>query len=121
MRTMMALALVLTMLTMVACNAGGSKDGGMPTEKPLVHGTITQKESDRYLIEEKPGQQSGDMKCWFAVTEKTAVYRQNGKLVDRAAVADLAVGQKVSAWADGPVRESYPCQTSAGTMLIFGP
>lgn len=120
MRLMMALALVLTVLTVAACSAGGGK-GGIPTEKPLVYGTITQKGANGYLIEEKPDQQSGDAKCWFAVTEKTAVYRQNGKLVDPATTADLAVGQKVSAWAGGPVRESYPCQTSAGTILIFGP
>jgi hypothetical protein len=117
---MMALALVLTVLSVTACS-GGEKGGGMPIEKPLVSGTITEKGGNGYLIEEKPDQESGDAKCWFAVTEKTAVYRQNGKLVDSAKAADLAVGQKVSAWASGPIRESYPCQTTAGTILIFGP
>lgn len=120
MRVMMALALALTMLSVVACSSGG-KNGGLPTEKPLVNGTITQKDGDRYLIEEKPGQQSGDMKCWFAATGKTSVYRQNGKLVDAAKTTDLKVGQTVSAWAEGPVRESYPCQADAGTILIFTP
>lgn len=118
MRTMFILALLLSALTATACAKGGN--GGIPTEKPLVSGTITQQGTAGYLVEEKPGQQSGDMKCWVKFSEKTTVYRQAGKLVEKAQAADVAVGQQVSVWYDGPVRESYPCQAGADVVLMLG-
>lgn len=119
MRIMFALAIMLSFTTMVACSSGG-RNGGMPTEKPLVSGTVTKQGAAGFLVEENPAQQSGDTKCWAQVTGKTAVYRQAGKLVEKAAPGDIAVGQTVSIWPSGPVRESYPCQSTAGTVLILG-
>lgn len=120
MRMILVLALALSVVTLSACSGGGTGKG-IPNAPPLVNGTITKIEASRYLVEEKPGQQSGDAKCWFALTGKTTVYRQEGKEIKPAKAADLAVGQQVSAWAGGPVRESYPCQADAAVILLFGP
>lgn len=119
MRLMFALSLLLSVLTLAACS-NDRKTGGIPIEKPLLTGTITQQGPSGFLIEEKPGQQAGDAKCWAKLTDKTAVWRQAGKLVEKAAAKDVTVGQQVSLWPDGPVRESYPCQAGAGTVLILG-
>ncbi|HWI64661.1 MAG TPA: DUF3221 domain-containing protein [Symbiobacteriaceae bacterium] len=119
MRVMFVLALMLSALTLTACSGG--RTGGIPTDKPLVTGTITKQDATgRFLVEEKPGQQSGDMKCWFELSAKTTLYRQNGKLVEKADKTNLLVGHLVSVWYSGPVRESYPCQAGADTVLILG-
>ncbi|HST60661.1 MAG TPA: DUF3221 domain-containing protein [Longimicrobium sp.] len=38
--------------------------------------------------------------------------------MSRGTAADLAVGARVQAWFTGAVRESYPVQADAGTILV---
>ena len=55
----------------------------------------------------------------FTVPGSAQVWRQDaaGQLV-RASAAELRVGQRVKAWAGGPVRESFPIQFDARVVVI---
>jgi|GEM_PF-4367250 len=92
---------------------------GIPDEAPMMTGTITKVDGQRVLVEELPGEQRGN-KCWFRLDQKTQVFDAQTAKTQKASNADLTAGKVVKAWASGPVLESYPCQTGAGTMVITG-
>ena len=95
----------------------------MPATEPSLRGTVTQVspgEPRTVLVEENPGKESGSNKARVRLTGETRLLRRSGEAVQRAAPEDLAVGQTVSVWFTGPVRESYPVQADAGTILIEG-
>lgn len=85
----------------------------LPDVQPYLRGAITRIDGQRLLVEEAPGQPTGN-KCWFAVTDETLLVRGS----ERATPADLTVGAKVRAWARGPVLESFPCQTGAEAIAL---
>lgn len=84
-------------------------------EPPSIQGTITQKSSDRILIEEEPLDSSGSAKASVQFTPSTRILRPGG---EPAAPEDVRKGQRVSAWFDGPVRQSYPVQATAKAVRI---
>ena len=88
---------------------------GVISEAPSIQGTVTRKSSDRILVEEEPLDSSGSAKASVRLTSATRVLRRSG---EASGVDDLRVGQKVSAWFDGPVMESYPVQAIAGAVRI---
>jgi len=75
------------------------------SEAPYLLGVITEVGASwGYRLEETPGPQFRESKAYFGVSE-AATLRRNWERVDAAA---LAVGQEVSNWIAGVVRESYP-------------
>lgn len=70
------------------------------------------------LVEEDPAAASGDDKVSFTVDAGTALLIESSSSHGPASFADLAVGMAVTAWADGPIMESYPAQARAGAIVI---
>jgi len=94
----------------------------LPGETPSIIGTVTQASDagDRrvVLIEQVPERSAGYPIANVYVGGQTRVLRQAAGGTVRARPADLVVGTRVRAWFTGPVRESYPVQADAGTVLI---
>ena len=70
---------------------------------------------DRILIEEEPLDSTGSAKANVRLTSSTRVLRSSG---EDSRPDDLRVGQKVSAWFNGPVMQSYPVQATARAVRI---
>lgn len=87
----------------------------VPSTAADIRGVITHRSDDRILVEENPDEQSGSAKASVRLHGGTTVLRRAG---GAATAADLRQGQTVSVWFDGPVMESYPVQTSGGTVVI---
>lgn len=112
----------LLLSLLVSC-ASGTGSETVPVTEPSIRGTITQVspgEPRTVLVEESPGEESGSNKASVRLTGETRLLRRSGEAVQRAAPEDLAVGQRVSVWFTGPVRESFPVQADAGTIFIEG-
>lgn len=84
-------------------------------EPPSIQGTVTRRSTDRILIEEEPLDSSGSAKASIQLTRSTRILRIGGEPGTRD---DLRRGQRVSAWFDGPVRQSYPVQATAKAVRI---
>lgn len=72
------------------------------------------------LIEEQPGQASGGNKSMVTMLAGARVLRRTDGGYARVGFADLRVGQRVAAWPDGPVAESYPSQ-ARGLVVVIEP
>lgn len=89
---------------------------GIPDDAPSIRGVVTVREApDRIRVEADPGAMSGSDKAVVKLTRATRVLHRDGRSADGS---DLGVGREVSVWFAGPVRESYPVQADAGTMVI---
>jgi beta-N-acetylhexosaminidase len=115
-------SLILSALVfLLAACASQTGSEAVPGTDPSIRGTVTRVSPDEprtVLVEENPGEESGSNKASVRLTGDTRVLRRSGEAVQRAAPADLAVGQTVSVWFTGPVRESFPVQADAGTIVI---
>ncbi|MCC6771185.1 MAG: hypothetical protein IT360_08215 [Gemmatimonadaceae bacterium] len=97
---------VIASLLAVGCHADATTPG-IPSEAPYARGVITGVGASwGYRLEGTPGPQFRESKAYFGVSG-AAILRRSGERVDAAA---LAVGQEVSIWITGVVRESYPVQ-----------
>ena len=97
-------------------NAGSRQRQDVVTsEAPSIQGTVTRKMPDRILIEEEPLDSTGSAKANVRLTSSTRVLRSSG---EDSRPDDLRVGQKVSAWFNGPVMQSYPVQATARAVRI---
>lgn len=93
----------------------------IPEAPASISGRVTsvQRSGERIgsvRIEEKPADAAGSAKAIVRITQGTTVLGP-----PPAGSADfnaLRVGQWVRAWFVGPVRESYPVQANAGTIVI---
>ena len=115
---------VLAPLVLLALGCAGPGSRSYPdqhppdvvtSEAPSIQGMITQKFSGRILIEEEPLDSSGSAKASVRLTRSTRILRSGG---EPAREDDLQKGQRVSAWFDGPVLQSYPVQATAGAVRI---
>ncbi len=89
---------------------------GIPAETASIRGQITQMGSAHsLLIETDPSQTSGTDKAAVQLAANARVMHRDGRAAE---ASDLAVGQTVSAWFLGPVRESYPVQADARVVVI---
>jgi len=124
--------LVLTLLVLAACGtptnptpdrspAGGGGEVVLPSEPATIIGQISSLEGGSMLIEENPGQPDTGRKIVFRLESDTLVAERIGDNIVARAQADLQVGQRVAAWADGPLAESYPEQGSAAAVVISLP
>lgn len=126
-RLAQAAALVLV-LGAPACTPPGDPDPpgsfslSVPGEVADIIGDVTQVEqpgsAPRLLVEQIPTRSAGYPIAWVHVGPRTRILARSGGLVTRATAADLVVGARVHGWFTGGVRESYPVQADAGTLLI---
>ncbi len=84
-----------------------------------ITGFITELSGTAVLIEENPLEESGSDKASVGITAETQILIQQAQTRVPAAPEDLAVGQLVEATFAGPVAESYPVQTTAGSITII--
>lgn len=123
------LLLVVLVAAASACGGGdgegvavGGSGGALPERAAEVEGTLTSVTPGApasVLVEAEPGVQGG-RKIVLAVDADVPVARQVGEAVEAVGTDDLAQGQRVQAWVDGPVAESYPEQGRAEALLILG-
>lgn len=94
----------------------------VPGEAASIIGEITQVEGTggqrRLLVEQIPTRSAGYPIAWVFVTPRTDILVRSGSQISRGTAADLAEGASVQAWFTGGVRESYPVQADAGTVLV---
>lgn len=117
-----ALLAGLLLLPPLGCAGPGSRSHPgqvasdvVSNEPPSIQGTVTERSRDRILIEEEPLDSSGSAKASVQLTPSTRILRIGG---DTGAMDDLRKGQRVSAWFDGPVMQSYPVQARAKAVRI---
>ncbi len=92
----------------------------IPTTPASIVGRITALDRDGERIgdmrvETQPNDSSGSPKAVVRISQRTIVTTPT---LTRADYNDLKVGQTVRVWFTGPVRESYPVQAEAGTVVI---
>jgi beta-N-acetylhexosaminidase len=66
-------------------------------------------------VEERPTESAGSAKAVVRITASTEILRADSV---RAEFQSFVVGQWVRVWFVGPVRESYPVQADAATIII---
>lgn len=99
----------------VAPDASG-RHAGIPADAPSIRGVVTAREApDRIRVEADPAVVSGSDKAVVALAPTTRIVHRDGR---SGAASDLGVGREVSVWFAGPVRESYPVQADAGTVVV---
>ena len=99
------------LLALSAC----SRPASLPTETPFIRGAITAIEGGQIRVEADPGAPAGSDKAMLRITRDTDIFWRSGERADQG---DLRLGTVVSAWVTGPVRESYPVQADAATLVI---
>jgi beta-N-acetylhexosaminidase len=128
--TRLALAAVLALcLAAPACTGGpgdpeqpGALSVSVPDEAASIIGEVKQVEGSggvrRFLVEQIATRSAGYPIARVFVSPQTRILVRSGGRTSRGTMADLAVGARVQAWFTGPVRESYPVQADAGTILV---
>jgi hypothetical protein len=109
------LAVVLATPTFIAAPVAAQEASG---DSGGIAGFITELSGTAALVEENPLEDSGSNKASVGITAETQILIQQGQDRAPAAPEDLAVGQLVEATFIGPVAESYPVQTTAGSITI---
>jgi beta-N-acetylhexosaminidase len=115
MRSLFLLGAVLMLA--VACT---TKSTELPSEPESIAGRVTAVDLEAgrtgvIRVEANPDDSAGSDKAVVRVTESTTVRAPASTNVESA---ELRVGQWVRVWFTGPVRESYPVQADAGTIVI---
>ena len=93
-----------------------------PQEAPSIRGTLTAIESGTQgqggllTIEEDPNATAGSAKARVRLTGATNLIRANGQ---RLGFTEFKVGQRLEAWFEGPVAESYPVQATAKAVRVI--
>lgn len=126
------ISLALLLAAAAACarypgGAGSAPDVAglqVPAAAPHIIGTVkTANDTGNgrvVLIEQDPTRSAGYPAATVTITPRTRVLRQTAGGVVAARPAELTVGTRVRAWFTGPIRESYPVQVDAGSVVIGG-
>jgi uncharacterized protein DUF3221 len=119
MRRLPGLGLALLLVGMVAASCT-RPELSLPRTPPSIAGTITAADpGGEHLgsirVEAVPGEEAGSDKAVVRIGQRTALMDDSGQ---RIGLNQLKVGRKVRVWFTGPVRESYPVQADAATILL---
>lgn len=106
-------------LALTAACAGTKPE--MPRGPASITGRVTavQRSGERIgsiRVEERSADEAGSAKAMVRVTQSTVVLGPTE--TERTDFNTLRVGQWVRVWFVGPVRESYPVQADAGSIVI---
>ena len=120
MKRRLGLVVLLAALAGASCNRPAVE---LPTTPPSIAGTITAVDQDgehlgTIRIEAVPEELSGSDKAVVRITQGTALLDDSGQKIG---FSQLKEGRKVRAWFTGPVRESYPVQADAQTIILEPP
>lgn len=113
----LALAGTLVVLGGASCNRRALD---LPDTPPSIAGTITSvhqagEQIGSIRVEAVPEEESGSDKAVVSISQGTVLLNASGQ---RIGFHQLTVGRKVRAWFSGPVRESYPVQADAATIIL---
>lgn len=126
----LSLAALAAAITLAACGGGPGEpqqprvlNATVPAEAASIIGEVTQVEGSgdgmRVLVEQVPTRSAGYPIAWVFVHPRTRILvRTGGGAATVGSRADLVDGARVQAWFTGAVRESYPVQADAGTLLV---
>jgi hypothetical protein len=112
--------MLASVMLLAACGAGTS----LPDADPSIQGSITSvspgKDGQVTIRVEAAGTPLYAYdKASVNVTMDSRVLRESvDGSIEQATQSDLALGQLVDVWFDGPVAESYPVQAYGATVLI---
>jgi hypothetical protein len=114
---MIGLAATLVTLSGASCTKTAVE---LPATPPSIAGTITSVDIDgehlgSLRVEAEPGVEAGSDKAVVRVEQATALLNDSGQKIG---LSQFKVGRKVRAWFTGPVRESYPVQADASTVIL---
>ncbi len=92
----------------------------LPDTPPSIAGTITSVDIDgehlaSLRVEAVPGEEAGSDKAMVRIEQGTHLLNASGQKIG---LSQFKVGRKVRAWFTGPVRESYPVQADASTLIL---
>ena len=128
MKILAVLPLVLVLSLAGCTGSAGAPDPGaagsasVPAEAASIIGTVKQVDgagaAPRLLVEQVPTRSAGYPIAWIDVTPRTRVLVRTAGETARGAAAHVAEGARVQVWFTGPVRESWPVQAEAGTILV---
>lgn len=108
---------VAIFLLALACSSTSSE---LPTEPASIAGRVTAvnpgtERASVIRVESNPDDSAGSPKAAVRITESTVIRAPSSASLEPGA---LRVGQWVRVWFIGPVRESYPVQADAGTIVV---
>lgn len=91
-----------------------------PTSQPSIAGWVTAinqtgERTGTIRVEERPTESAGSAKAVVRITPATEILRADSA---SAEFRSFVIGQWVRVWFIGPVRESYPVQADAATVII---
>jgi hypothetical protein len=120
-RGIILLAAAAAMTIGLATGSGcGHSPTRVPTTPPDITGEITAVDPageriGTIRVEAAPQDSSGSAKAVVRVSQVTTVFGPGGRT---GSFATLEVGQSVRVWFSGAVRESYPLQAAAATVVV---
>ncbi|HMQ52241.1 MAG TPA: DUF3221 domain-containing protein [Anaerolineae bacterium] len=109
-------------------SACGPAPAVVPATNPAIRGGITNHQVSTgpnndilgsILIEGQVESDTSFDKAAVTITAQTRIYEQLGQERRSTTFEALRVGQRVEAWFDGPVAESYPVQARASDVVIL--
>lgn len=114
---------IRAMIALAVCMAASAcATPGEPSESPSVVGAIAQVQQDRtptrFLVEHVTSGTAGEPTAWVDVVSRTRIYERRETGLVRVSADALQVGDRVTVWFTGPVRESYPVQAVGGTIIL---
>jgi len=115
-----AASLLLVLVLVVAGGASCARTAvELPDTPPSIAGTITNVDQagehrGTILVEAVPVEAGAD-KAVITIDQKTQLLNDAGQKIG---FSQLKEGRKVRAWFTGPVRESYPVQADASTIIL---
>ena len=129
MKRLARMAVLTLCLGALACTGGpgdpdqpGALNTSLPAEAASIIGEVKQVEGagsqPRLLVEQIATRSAGYPLAWITVPAQARILVRSGGQVARGSAADVAVGARVQVWFTGPVRESWPVQADAGTVLV---
>lgn len=131
MNSRLVIGLLLTITAAVAfvllsaCEAGEEEPDVDRFSDPSIRGLVATRDDGEgqivgtMLIEGKLAPDTSFDRAFVRVDSDTEFYRREGAATVAASWADVAVGQTVEAWFEGPVAESYPVQAYAARVRIL--
>ena len=101
---------------------GGCASLAPPDGEPSIRGSVTSitPRSDGLgiiLVEEASPQGLDYDKASLAITKDTDLLKRVGNGYVEITIEDIRTGMAVEVWITGPVRESYPIQADADTVV----
>ena len=111
---MRLLALAALVASLTACGGDGGT-AAPPDREPESVGPVSAVNERSVRVEEATGVVGA---VDARVDEDTRVLRRRGDEYAVATLADIAVGDPVEVWVDGPVAESHPAQAHAEAIVI---